>query len=160
MANFFKNVAKGIGNVAKKIAKPLVTAVGTAVGSMVGLPALGAVAGSVIDKLGVSKAKKVVAAVQSSGFVDPVKAKETIKTVTGVEPSNSEVAHISQDLSNNLGVPVLETPQVKVDSSGNVSAKFDLKSFVKKYWYGVLAGVIGIYFLFIKKGVKSSRRRF
>ncbi|MGC3977844.1 MAG: hypothetical protein QM751_06160 [Paludibacteraceae bacterium] len=132
---------------------------GNAVGSLVGLPVAGTFTVGLINKMGAAKAAKLKAAVQSSGHVDPVKAKETIQQITGKEPTNAEIAEYSNDVAQAAGVPVANSPYTKTDSEGNSKPKFKLMDFVKKYWYAI-AGGLAVIAYFIFKPKSNSKRRY
>jgi len=73
MANFFKNLVKKVGSVAKGVVKGVVKVAGNVGGTLIGVPGLGTAAAGLIDKIPFMASKAV-----DAGHVDTAKVKETV----------------------------------------------------------------------------------
>lgn len=136
-----------------------VKTLGNAGGALIGVPALGTIAGNLMDKIPVKKmAEKAV----SFGKVDTTKIKETlIKNQVAPTAQNLKVATdlVKQEADNLAADPTNGLPNKapSVDTKA-LSFKDKAMTFVKKYWYVVAVVVAGvIYFIFKPKSKKGRR---
>ena len=157
--NFLDNLwSKAKGTIIKGV-----TIAGNAGGALIGVPALGSIAGNLLEKIPIKTMAKKAA---ESGTIDTTKIAETL--VKNNVPVNDKTINTAVELIQTEAVnnPEIENVQKKSDLNIQNSALSPMGKIIaiaKKYWY-VLAGVlVVIYFMTSKKkgfSKSSSKRRY